>query len=161
MSPAGMPEVTIFGLPISDFAALPTSHLGLLCGYGEVDDQSVLVPYLQMRLLAYKDASSASEDTEVTEAFRATVAFENAAFLIMDLARDFRTATQRLQTLSSGDLRPEPMRIAYAKRCMGRARTAIAEAIGYLDEIEPAPQPEVEAPKAAPVRKPVRPKPKV
>ena len=54
------PEMKIFGPPLNDLIAVPTSHLGLLCGYGESESRPVLVPYLQLRLLS----ATESEDEE-------------------------------------------------------------------------------------------------
>jgi len=72
---------------------------------------------------------------EMSEAFAGTLAFDNAAFLIMDLVRDFRGTALRLKSFSSGDLKPEPARLTHAKQYLERAKSMIDTATAHLDAI--------------------------
>ena len=136
-----------------DYSIIPSTFQNLICGQGEVDGNPVLSPYINFRLNRSVNLKAQTiEELEVAESFSGSIAYENMAFLIMDLSRDFRTSISRLSVFSSGDLKPEPARLRYSAHCMKLARDALDEAINELETIA-ASSPSYE-PKAA--RKPLR-----
>lgn len=148
-----VPAMKIIGPRVSDFAIIPSSTMGLICGVGKVDDVAVLVPYIQLRLIKLLDEEDEPlDEMRVADAFQGTLAFENTAFLLMDMLRDFRAASARLVAFSSGEMKPEPTRLAYGIECLRKARTAIDEALDYLAMLPPAPKQVLQA-KPAKVQK--------
>lgn len=130
----------IHGGQLSDFAVIPSSTLALLCGIGQSEGKTVLVPYVQLRLLEPEGEIDPTLDSfPVTELVQMTLGFENAAFLIMDMARDFRAVSRHLVATASGDLKPPPGRIAYTLDCLQKARTAIDGAAEALSALTPSP----------------------
>lgn len=121
--------------PPLGYTAIPTTNLTLFCGQGMVETSAVLVPYVDIRLMEEEDmdADADGDDESHKEAWRGTVAYENAAYVIMDMANDFRMVTRRLRQLSKGDLQPEPERLKYAALCL---QTTKAFAESALDELQ-------------------------
>ena len=155
--PDDLPELKI--VAPTDYTVVPTTIQTLFCGDGQLGDRRILAPYLSLRLLRAKDLEeSSAEDPVMVEAFTGTLAFENVAYLILDLARDYRNECRRLKTFAAGPLKPEPMRLDYAAGCLERAQRAIQDAIKDLDAVaaDSAPPPSVTR---VPLRK-VRPRPK-
>lgn len=154
-----VPEIRIFGPPASDFTVIPSSTLQLLCGVGEVDDDEVIVPYLQMRLL--KPGADGVEGPDFDEAFKATIPLENLTFLLLDMSRDVQRVMGRLHRLSAGPIAPEPHRIGYSVDCLRKAAVALLAAATTLEDlaIKPTSVP-AQAAKAKPeaVPKPKRPR---
>ena len=144
------PELQVQSSPPGDYVVLPSSNLTLLCSTGLVGTERVIVPYLQMELMATDPGAPPSneEDLEVETAFRGTLGYENAAFLLMDLARDFRSSTRELAALSSGGLGVEPTRLAYAAQCIRRAKMFIDTTVADLEKLAPPPPPERKPAKA-------------
>ncbi len=139
--------------PPAGYSAIPTSSLTLFCGHGQVENQNVLVPYINMRLLkAANIEAEDAEDVATEELTQVVLPYENVAYLLMDLARDFRQETRKLRSFSSGDLKPEIQRLLYAEGCLASAQTAIQNALADLQSLtEPPPEPEAPQPVRPPV----------
>jgi len=136
-----------------DYAIIPSTFQNLICGQGEVDGEPVLSPYINFRLNRSVNLEAQTiEELEVAEAFGGSIAYENMAFLIMDLSRDYRTSIGRLSVFASGALKPEPARLHYSAHCLKLARDALEEAITELEIL--AASSASEAPK--PAHKPLR-----
>lgn len=156
--PEELPELKIVA-PV-DYTVVPTTIQTMYCGDGQLGKQRVLAPYLSLRILRAKDLEQSSADDPVmVEAFTGTLAFENVAYLILDLAQDYRNECRRLKAFSGGPLKPEPMRLDYAAGCLERAQRALEDAVKYLDEVAADATPPSIA-RRAPLRKP-KPKPKL
>lgn len=150
-APLDLPQLNITA-PL-DYAIIPSTFQNLICGQGEVDGEPVLSPYINFRLNRSVNLEAQTiEELEVAEAFGGSIAYENMAFLIMDLSRDYRTSIGRLSVFASGALKPEPARLRYSAQCLKLARDALEEAITELETL--AASSASEAPK--PARKPLR-----
>lgn len=142
--------------PPIGYTAIPTTNLTLFCGQGMVETSAVLVPYVDIRLMEEEDmdadADADGEEETHKEGWRGTVAYENAAYVIMDMANDFRMVTRRLRQMSKGDLQPEPERLKYAALCLETTKAFAESALGELQALigEMAPPADEPANKAKP-----------
>lgn len=133
-APEDLPILQI--APPKDYMVVPSSGQTLLCGLGMVEDHSVLVPYVQTQLLKAIDLrENTGKDLKLEPAFQATLAFDNLAFLLLDLARDYQNNTTQLAALSTGSLHAEPWRLNYAAECLETASTALTDAVEQMRDL--------------------------
>lgn len=153
ISEDSVPNMQIFGSAPGDFLPITSTTSTLYCALGLVDRKQVLAPYIQLRFLKPENIDiETPEDLIEVAAFSGTLAFENGAFMIMDLARDFRSVSRRLVTISSGSVKPEPVRLAYALECLASARDAIDDAIAQLKPLAAAGESVAQVPAKRPAR---------
>ena len=134
---AGLADLPLLNITAPlDYAIVPATYQNLMCGHGKVGDRVVLTPYINFRMNRSLNTSAQSvEELETEEAFSGSLSYENMAFLIMDLSRDFRGIVSRLAVFSSGSLNPEPVRLHYAAHCLAQARDALDAAITDLQSL--------------------------
>lgn len=119
-----------------DYAIIPATLQNLMCSHGQVGERIVLAPYVSFRLDRSVEVSAQTvDDLETEVAFSGSLSYENMAFLIMDIARDYSTVMGRLKVFASGDLQCEPVRLSYASYCLTKARTAIDQALKDLEDL--------------------------
>ena len=129
------PAVTIYATP-GRMEVLPLSSMNLILATGKIENGPiVLVPYVEFRLLKDVDGEDSPQET-----YNATIAFENAAFIIMDMARDLAEASHQLVQVAQGELAVEPVRMNYALECLNRAAKRVDESIGHLRRLPATPQ---------------------
>lgn len=126
-----IPQVRI--RPPMGYTAIPNTDLSLFCGHGMVGSSQVLVPYVDMKLMEVTEIDAEGNESDHKEGWRGTVAYENVAYVVLDIVRDFRAVTRRLRQFSSGPLQPEPERLKYAASCLNNTKTLVQSA---LDELE-------------------------
>lgn len=127
------PPVTVYGIPGQQIDVLPVSSLNLLMSMGRVKNGGeVLVPYVELRI---KRELSDSREIDPSDAFMATITYENAAFLMMDLAGDFATLSTQLAQIAQGEVLMEQVRMAYSKDCLERAREHLTTCLKALDRV--------------------------
>ena len=119
-----------------DFSVIPTTNQTLVFGYGKVGEAPVLVPYVELELVrAVAEEAQSASDLDVAGTFHVTVGFENVAYLLMDIARDFRLSSERLALFATGEAKPEPVRIDYARRSLESAKASIEQSIVILQSM--------------------------
>jgi hypothetical protein len=144
-----------------DYAIIPATFQNLICGKGKVGDRVVLTPYVSFRMdRSLNVAAQSVEDLETVEAFSGSLSYENMAFLIMDLSRDFRNVVNGMAVFSAGTLKSEPVRLNYSAHCLARARDALNAAILELETLAAQSKDAEGEAGAEPTPKPARRKPK-
>lgn len=122
-----IPEVTIDGDFLDRVDSIPYSQMNLLLSVGRIDDDHVLLPFVELKL------GKGEDPDEPENVLTATISIENAAFLISDLAGDLRSVTAHVASLGTGRLRAEPKRIEFVRRLLVQAQDSLA---GCLVEVE-------------------------
>jgi hypothetical protein len=65
------------------------------------------------------------------------VTYENIAYLIMDMASDFKSVSEQLAQVAQGELGLEPSRVKYSARCLREARQSLDACLAQLERISP------------------------
>lgn len=147
---AAAPAITVYGMPGKEVDVLPLSSLNLLLTTGRVNHADVLVPYVELRLLRQVPGD---DSPEPVDAFAGVVTYENAAFLLMDLAGDMANLTKQLAQVATGEVKLEGVRRAYAVDCLREAREKLGRCLETLEAAAVvAPAKKTKA--ARPVRRP-------
>lgn len=120
-----LPELPTVNLDAGNFgrvSTVPYVNMSLITSVGQLDDETtILVPLVETMI-----ASVESDDQpEPKIAFAETLTFENAAFLISDMAGDFQVVCSHLVDLSAGRLRPEPVRLRHARQYLMDAEAKV------------------------------------
>ncbi len=116
---------------------LPISSLTLLLTTGRAADAAdVLIPLVDFRLVReVQTEAKEGEEAEMEEAFGANVAFDNFAFLLMDMARDLKKVSKQIAQVTQGELSVEPGRMSFARDCLRKAGVFLTECSEELDRV--------------------------
>ncbi|MET0527086.1 MAG: hypothetical protein ABW003_01855 [Microvirga sp.] len=128
------PTISVYGDFVDQITAIHSSLMSPVFGMGKLEDgSSVLIPYVEVKL------GGEPRDGGTTDAlFSGITTFENAAFLLSDLASDFAFSCEQVGQISTGALQPEPQRMAEVLKLLDRAGEdlrAAADAIRCLTAV--------------------------
>ena len=137
-----LPELVPLGLRAAqtdDLTAISTITASLSMRIGSVGSNraSVLVPCL--RVVMRSDDSDEyegvdAEDLEAEPLLAHTITGENMAYMLMRLASDYAEAYQDFAAVSRGDIKPEPSRANFTRRCLERVRIHVDRCLELLSE---------------------------
>lgn len=134
---AKLQSISIYGKLVDDVVVISHSNTALLLCLGTIDEEKALVlaPFVQLELVEATEDSAENEDRKPL--FSKTLTLDNVAYLISDLARDFRAICSQLQDISLGNIKPDQARLELVRRFLSSARRSIDDSILELDKIKP------------------------
>lgn len=137
--PSDLPELPTINLLAGNFGrvtTVPFTNMSLVTSVGHLDDGTdILVPLVETVI-----ASTESDDeAESKIAFAELLTFENAAFLISDMAGDFQVVCSHLGDIAAGRLLPEPVRLEHARQYMLEAEARVRACLSELERLTSVP----------------------
>lgn len=129
-------EVSLFGGFAQSITQIRASALRLITTYGIGDhDRDVLVPLIDLQLYGTKAPSEedVGPDDPGQSLVSYVVSFDNAAFLLQDMAFDLRDAIRLLTQQPKGGITPQAQRMRYAVRMLRQATAHLAAAAEGLE----------------------------
>ncbi len=133
--PSSEEEITISGAVVTSYASVTALKMQLVAGMGETSDsRTVLVPFVDVDLQVTRGASAKEDSVTVL------LAFDNAAFLLDEMAEAFARMATQLEDLSQGTLAPQASGLTYALGRIGQARSSLDDAQTTLLRVAEAKQ---------------------
>ena len=130
-NPPKLPPVRLVGDAIEPYA-VPYAVMSLIMSIGELEGgDKTLLSFIDMKLAGIGEEEEEEPELLLSE----VVTFENAAFVLSSLLRDYSLACEHLTDLARGRLRPEPARVASAREYMHKARDSVQACIDRLDAL--------------------------
>lgn len=127
------PAVLVYGDFPGRVMHVPTTLTSLLMIVGNLDDEKktpVLVPYVEIKI-----GGEGENEDDVETLFSHVVTVENAAYMIFDMARDYKDVCQRLAGISKSEVRPLSSQIEQVSEYITRARSEIEECTAVLSKL--------------------------
>jgi hypothetical protein len=133
-------DLVVSGDFIDNVYAISSAAMSILITIGRVkgNEKDILIPYLDVKLVGEQllKLQYMSKDEQKSEALFANILpFDNVAFVIADLALEFRGACHHLHKVAGGNIRPVSAHIESSRQYLVDACKQLQECIGELDAI--------------------------
>lgn len=129
--------ITVSGAFLADIAAIAQTEMTLLMAIGAIGEQKVLVPLVDFAMRAPAKAAEGPA-AEPRPAYSGVLTFENAGYVIFDLARDYAAVCSQLVSAAQGGLKPDPVRMEALDRYLAQAEAEIRACREHLALLAPA-----------------------
>jgi hypothetical protein len=126
-------QIALPGNLARDLEYVSSTGMALLISVGKIveTDEAVLAAFVDLDIELGSEADVPHENPLST-----TISFDNAAFTVNSLAENLSSLSLQLCQLSSGDIRPEPGRVALARYFVSQARDHLVECLDNLSRLE-------------------------
>lgn len=118
-----LPSMTLSGSFLDTLDFVEETSMSLLVSVGELDETQtkVLVPFVALKV----HGSKLSDESPATPILSATLALEDATYLVSDMSQELANALGELVALNEGPVKIEERRLGLVKQYISEAYSAI------------------------------------
>jgi hypothetical protein len=135
---SGEPSIIVYGDFPQRVVHIPRTLSSLLFAVGHLEgteeSATVLVPFIELKFGSDSE-DDGQADGDAGPLFSQVLQIENAAFIIFDMARDFKIACEQLLSMAGSDLRPHLSQIEPVSGYISRARAEIDQCLAELNKL--------------------------